>query len=66
MITEVALTAVAALLILQSLFLLRVAMTNSEETSDMRSSGRTERIAVVGPTPSRALNSTSQVTAATE
>jgi len=66
MITEVALSAVASLLILQSMFLLRVALTSSEESSDMRSSTRTERIAVVDPTSSLALNSSSQATATTK
>lgn len=65
MITEFALSAVAALLILQSLFLLRVAMTSAEESSDMRIS-QTERIAVVDPVPSHARNSSSHATATTK
>ena len=65
MITEFALSAVAALLILQSLFLLRVAMTSAEESSDMRIS-QTERIAVVDPVPSHARNSSSHAIATTK
>jgi hypothetical protein len=61
MIAEIALSAVASLLILQSLFLLRVATKTSEESSQMRTSDRTERIAVVDPTP-HALNLSSQAT----
>jgi len=66
MITEMAISAVVALLILQSMFLLRVALTSSEESSDMRISTRTERIAVVDPTLSHALNSGSQARAITK
>jgi hypothetical protein len=63
MIAEIALSAVASLLILQSLFLLRVATKTSEESSQMRTSDRTDRIAVVDPTP-HALNFSSQATTA--
>jgi hypothetical protein len=66
MITEFALSTVAALLILQSMFLLRVAMTSAEESSDMRLSTQTERIAVVDPVPSHARNSSSHATATTK
>jgi len=66
MITEFALSAVASLLILQSLFLLRVAMTSADESSDMRISTQTKRIAVVDPVPSHARNSSSHATATTK
>ena len=63
MIAEVALSAVASLLILQSLFLLRVAMKTSEESSDMHVSNRREQIVIVDPAPP-ALNFSSQKTVA--
>ena len=47
MIAELALSAVASLLILQSLFLLRVAMTNTEESSKVSPSSRSVRITLV-------------------
>ena len=44
MVAELALSAVASLLILQSLFLLRVAMKSAEESSDAYPSSRSVRI----------------------
>ena len=44
MIAELALSVVASLLILQSLFLLRVAMKNTEESSTVSPSSRSVRI----------------------
>ena len=48
MITEFALSAVAALLILQSLFLLRVAVTGAEESSNVSSFSESETVTSIG------------------
>ena len=48
MIAELALSVVASLLILQSLVLLRVAMTTAEESSNVSSSSQSETITSIG------------------
>jgi hypothetical protein len=63
MIAELALSLVALLLILQSLFFLRVAMTTAEESPDMHTSSARERRAVADPPPNP-LNFSSQTKAA--
>ena len=54
MIAELALTAVASLLILQSLVLLRVAMKTAEESSNVSSSSQSQKIISIGKSSSPA------------